>query len=51
MSLTQKYQTIDRSQWIAGNPTGVLATNLSRPAFLFEKVPRHQVFISLKDGP
>jgi hypothetical protein len=45
------YETIDLSQWIAGNPTDVLATNFTKPADLFEKFPRKDVFISSKDGP
>jgi oxalate decarboxylase len=44
-------ETIDLSEWIAGNPTDVLATNFSKPAPLFEKFPRNDVFISSKDGP
>jgi oxalate decarboxylase len=40
------YQTIDLSQWIAGNPTDVLATNFSKPAELFEKFPRKDVFVT-----
>ena len=43
---TGLYQTIDLSQWIAGNPIDVLATNFSKPAALFEKFPRKDVFIS-----
>jgi len=45
------YETIDLSQWIAGNPTDVLATNFGKPAALFEKFPRSDVFISSKDRP
>ena len=45
------YETIDLSQWIAGNPIDVLATNFGKPAALFEKFPRSDVFISSKDGP
>ncbi len=48
---TGVYETIDLSQWIAGNPADVLATNFSKPADLFEKFPRHDVFIADKDGP
>jgi oxalate decarboxylase len=48
---TGVYQTIDLSQWIAGNPLDVLATNFARPAPLFEKFPRRDVFITGKDGP
>ena len=44
------YETIDLSQWIAGNPADVLATNFGKPAALFEKFPRNDVFISSKDG-
>ena len=44
------YETIDLSQWIAGNPVDVLATNFSKPAALFEKFPRKDVFIADKDG-
>ena len=33
------YETIDLSQWIAGNPADVLATNFGKPAALFEKFP------------
>jgi oxalate decarboxylase len=45
------YETIDLSQWIAGNPLDVLATNFSKPTALFEKFPRQDVFISDKNGP
>jgi oxalate decarboxylase len=45
------YEAIDLSQWIAGNPTDVLATNFSKPASLFEKFPHRDVFIADKDGP
>jgi len=45
------YETIDLSQWIAGNPLDVLATNFGRPEALFKKVPRKDVFIAGKDGP
>ena len=43
---TGVYQTIDISQWIAGNPTDVLSTNFSKPAALFERFPKQDVFIS-----
>jgi oxalate decarboxylase len=43
---TGNYQAIDLSAWIAGNPVDVLATNFSKPASLFEKFPRKDVFIS-----
>jgi oxalate decarboxylase len=45
------YETIDLSQWIAGNPVDVLATNFSKPAAVFEKFPRRDVFIADRDGP
>ena len=45
------YETIDLSQWIAGNPVDVLATNFSKPPSLFEKLPRKDVFIADKSGP
>jgi oxalate decarboxylase len=45
------YAGIDLSQWIAGNPADVLATNFSRPASLIEKFPHHDVFIAPKEGP
>jgi oxalate decarboxylase len=45
------YETIDLSQWIAGNPVDVLATNFDKPASLFEKFPRKDVFIADKTGP
>lgn len=47
---TGVYQTIDLSQWIAGNPLDVLATNFGKPASLFEKFPHRDVFISDKEG-
>jgi oxalate decarboxylase len=45
------YETIDLSQWIAGNPVDVLATNFGKSASLFEKFPRVDVFIADKSGP
>ena len=47
---TGEYATIDLSQWIAGNPLDVLATNFSKPAALFEKFPHKDVFIAGKNG-
>jgi oxalate decarboxylase len=44
------YETIDLSQWIAGNPTDVLATNFGKPASLFQKFPHKDVFIADKSG-
>ncbi len=47
---TGVYQTIDLSQWIAGNPPDVLATNFSQRPELFAKFPNGDVFIAGKDG-
>lgn len=44
------YQTIDLSQWIAGNPVDVLATNFGKPASLFEKFPKSDVFVAPAGG-
>jgi oxalate decarboxylase len=43
---TGVYAAIDLSQWIAGNPSDILATNFSQSVSLFEKFPRKQVFIA-----
>jgi oxalate decarboxylase len=43
------YEGIDLSQWIAGNPLDVLATNFSKPEALFEKFPHKDVFIAPSD--
>ena len=40
------YQTIDVSQWIAGNPIDILATNFSQDPGIFEKFPRRDVFLT-----
>ncbi len=45
------YEEIDLSEWMAGNPPDVLATNFNKPASLFEKFPHKDVFISDKGGP
>jgi oxalate decarboxylase len=45
------YEDIDLSEWIAGNPPDVLATNFGRPASQFEQFPRKDVFIADKVGP
>jgi oxalate decarboxylase len=47
---TGVYETIDLSQWIAGNPLDVLATNFNKPPALFEKFPHKKVFLADKDG-
>jgi oxalate decarboxylase len=44
------YATIDLSQWIAANPADVLATNFGKPAELFERFPRQDVFIADRAG-
>jgi oxalate decarboxylase len=44
------YETIDLSQWIAGNPPDVLATNFGKSAVQMEKFPHHDVFIAPKEG-
>ncbi|MGD9543724.1 MAG: cupin domain-containing protein [Methylocystis sp.] len=40
------YQTIDLSQWIAGNPLDILATNFGQDPSVFEKFPRRDVFMT-----
>jgi oxalate decarboxylase len=45
------YESIDLSQWIAGNPADVLATNFGQPPELFGKFPHHDVFIAGSSGP
>jgi oxalate decarboxylase len=42
------YEHIDLSQWMAGNPVDVLATNFSKPAATFNNFPTRDVFI---EGP
>jgi oxalate decarboxylase len=44
------YEAIDLTQWIAGNPTDILATNFSKPASLFEKFPHKDKFITDQKG-
>jgi oxalate decarboxylase len=44
------YEEIDLTEWIAGNPPDVLATNFGKPASLFQKFPHRDVFITDKDG-
>jgi oxalate decarboxylase len=43
---TGHYQAIDLSQWIAGNPAEILATNFGQPSSLFERFPKRKVFIA-----
>ena len=45
------YESIDLSQWIAGNPADVLATNFGQPPELFGKFPHHDVFVAGSSGP
>ena len=40
----------DLSQWIAGNPADVLATNFGKPAALFERFPKGDRFVTNVDG-
>jgi oxalate decarboxylase len=40
------YEEIDLSEWIAANPLDVLATNFGRPASVFQRFPRRDVFIT-----
>ena len=45
------YEAIDLSQWIAGNPADVLATNFGQPAELFATFPDRDVFLSDGNDP
>ena len=45
------YESIDLTQWIAGNPVDVLATNFSQSAELVQKFPHRDIFITTKSGP
>jgi len=40
------YETIDLSQWIAGQPADVLAVNFGRPAAAFDAFPKRDVFMA-----
>ncbi len=40
------YETVDVSQWIAGQPADVLAVNFDTPAATFAAFPKRDVFIS-----
>jgi oxalate decarboxylase len=44
------YEEIDLTEWMAGNPVDVLATNFSQQPSVFEKFPRKDVFIAPKDA-
>jgi oxalate decarboxylase len=43
------YETIDLSQWLAGNPADVLAKNFNQPAALFDRFPHKDQFIAPKE--
>jgi oxalate decarboxylase len=43
---TGHYQTIDLSQWIASNPSYLLAQHFKQPAELFQRFPQGDVFIA-----
>ena len=45
------YETIDLSQWIAGNPADALATNFSQRPELFAKLPHRDVFVAGNSDP
>ena len=40
------YETVDVSQWIAGQPVDVLAVNFGKPSATFEAFPKRDVFIT-----
>ena len=44
------YEDIDLTEWMAGNPLDVLATNFGKSPDLFEKFPRKDAFIADKEG-
>ncbi|MFN6189668.1 MAG: cupin domain-containing protein [Planctomycetia bacterium] len=41
-----EYQTVDLSQWIAGQPADVLAVNFGKPAATFNSFPKKDVFMA-----
>ena len=43
---TGHYQAIDLSQWLAGNPSYLLADHFGKPQALFDKFPKERVFIA-----
>ena len=45
------YEAIDLSQWIAGNPADVLATNFGQSPDLVGKFPGYDVFLAGNKGP
>ncbi|MBM4073029.1 MAG: cupin domain-containing protein [Planctomycetes bacterium] len=40
------YESIDLSQWVAGNPVDVLATNFGKPPATLAKFPRRSIIIA-----
>lgn len=40
------YETVNLSQWIAGQPADVLAVNFGRPAATFDAFPKRNVFMA-----
>ncbi|HTU25731.1 MAG TPA: cupin domain-containing protein [Pirellulales bacterium] len=42
------YEDIDLTEWIAGNPVDILATNFGKPASVFKDFPKRDVFITDK---
>jgi oxalate decarboxylase len=44
------YEDIDLTEWIAGNPADVLATNFGKPTSLFETFPKKDVFFAPGGG-
>ena len=40
------YQTVDLSQWIAGQPADVMAVNFGKPDSTFDDFPKRDVFIA-----
>ena len=47
---TGNYQAIDLSQWIASNPSYLLADHFGVPQTAFEAFPKGRAFISPPDG-
>lgn len=43
---TGKYEAINLSQWLAGNPDYVLAEHFSQPASVIQQLPRRKLFIT-----
>ena len=47
---TGNYQAIDLSQWIASNPSYLLADHFGKSTGVFEQFPKRRAFISPPDG-